>query len=342
MPARAPDQRAEAADLAACRALLRHGSKSFFAASLLLPARVRAPASALYAFCRVADDEIDGGGSAAALARLQRRLDDAYAGRPQDNAVDRAFAATARRFALPKALPEALLDGFAWDLDGRVYETQADLEAYCVRVAGTVGVMMSVLMGRRDAEALARAADLGIAMQLTNIARDVGEDAANGRLYLPREWLRAEGLDPNSFLARPEVSPGFRAVMRRLLALSDFYYARARGGIAMLPVDCRPAIHAARLIYGEIGRQVADAGHDSIARRAVTSRARKLALLARAVGATAIGSIGHEAEAAEAARYLVDAAAEVPKPEGLLGVVALFERLERRDRSARGAGLARG
>jgi 15-cis-phytoene synthase len=344
MPVSLPDS-AERADLAACRALLRHGSKSFHAASLLLPARVRAPASALYAFCRVADDAIDDGGSAAALDRLQRRLDDAYAGRPHDNPVDRAFAATARRFMLPKALPEALLDGFAWDLNGRVYGTQADLEGYCVRVAGTVGVMMAVLMGRRGAEALARAADLGIAMQLTNIARDVGEDARNGRLYLPSEWLAAEGMDPMAFLAKPEMSDGFRAVMKRLLALAEFYYARSKGGIAMLPLDCRPAIHAARLIYGEIGRNVTAAGYDSISRRAVTSRGRKLELLAQAVGATAIGSIGHEADAAEAARYLVDAAAEVPKPEGLVGVIALFDRLERRDREARvarGTGLARG
>jgi phytoene synthase len=324
-------------DLAECRQLLRHGSKSFFAASLLLPRRVREPACALYAFCRVADDDIDRGGGAAALERLRDRLDRAYAGCPEDSAVDRAFAATARRFELPRALPEALLDGFAWDLDGRRYVTQADLEAYCVRVAGTVGVMMSVLMGRRDADALARAADLGIAMQLTNIARDVGEDAANGRLYLPEAWLRAEGIEPDSFLARPVLSDGFRAVMARLLALADSYYARARGGIALLPADCRPAIHAARLIYAEIGRAVRTADLDSLSRRAVTSKARKLALLGQAFAAAAVGAAGPGASAAEAAAYLVEAAAEPPgsRPEGIGWVIDLFERMERRDRAER-------
>jgi phytoene synthase len=338
MSTRAPEFAArERADLTACRAHLRHGSKSFYAASLLLPRRVREPASALYAFCRVADDEIDLGGGTAALERLRQRLDRAYAGQPEAHPVDRAFAATARAFGLPRALPEALLDGFAWDLDGRRYATQGDLEAYCVRVAGTVGVMMSVLMGRRDAEALARAADLGIAMQLTNIARDVGEDAANGRLYLPTAWLEEHGIDPERFLAAPALSPGLIAVMKRLLALADAYYRRARGGIALLPGDCRPAIHAARLIYAEIGRNVRAAGHDSLSRRAVTSKGRKLALLVQAVADAALGAAGERSRAAEAAQYLVDAAvlAPSPRPDGLVWVIDLFERLERRDREAR-------
>ena len=126
------------ADLEACRALLRGGSRSFRAASLLLQRRVAAPAAALYAFCRLADDAIDlgGGGRAArleALARLRERLDRAYAGRPLPQPADRAFALVAAAHAIPHALPEALLEGLAWDAEGRRYETQAALEAYAAR-----------------------------------------------------------------------------------------------------------------------------------------------------------------------------------------------------------------
>ena len=170
---------------------MRGGSKTFFAASLLLPARVRAPASALYAFCRLADDEIDlGSDPQRAMAGLHRRLDHVYAGRPQPIDADHALAAVVHRFAIPRAMLDALLDGFVWDTQGRRYETLEDVHAYGARVAGAVGAMMALVMGTRDSAALARACELGVAMQLTNIARDVGEDARNGRLYLPRAWTR--------------------------------------------------------------------------------------------------------------------------------------------------------
>jgi 15-cis-phytoene synthase len=352
MPASSPDpaafqSRAQAGDgtvqgdIAACRALLKEGSKSFHAASLLLPQRVRSPASALYAFCRVADDAIDNAGTHAALARLGTRLDRAYAGQPENHPVDRAFAHCIMRYALPRAVPDALLEGFLWDIEGRIYRTQADLEDYCVRVAGTVGVMMALIMERRSPEALARASDLGIAMQLTNIARDVGEDQRNGRLYLPHDWLIDAGIEPAAFMAKPVLDSRFRHVMRRLLALADTYYERARGGIALLPIDCRPAIHAARLIYGEIGRRIEQAGLDSLTQRAVTPRSRKLELLAQAFAETATGVTGPAMQPADAARFVIEAVADEPMPAGasyadrILVVIDLFERLERRDRDRR-------
>ena len=126
-----PSSRSEIADLAACRALLRGGSRSFQAASWLLPRRAGDPAAAIYAFCRVADDAIDEGAHpAAALASLQTRLDRMYAGAPADHAVDRAFAAMAARHHLPRALPDALLQGFAWAAAGRRYETLAARSHY--------------------------------------------------------------------------------------------------------------------------------------------------------------------------------------------------------------------
>ncbi|MBV8868968.1 MAG: squalene/phytoene synthase family protein, partial [Acetobacteraceae bacterium] len=163
----------EAGDLAACRALLRGGSRSFSLASGLLPRRVRDPAVALYAFCRLADDAIDRDkGGAAALARLRERLERAYAGRPMPIPADRALARVVARFAIPFALPHALLEGLAWDAEARRYETLDELTAYAIRVAGAVGEMMALVMGVRAPETLARACDLGVAMQFSNIARD--------------------------------------------------------------------------------------------------------------------------------------------------------------------------
>lgn len=344
------------ADLAACRALLRGGSRSFHAASLLLPRRVRAPASALYAFCRLADDAVDvEGGRAAAVARLRERLSRAYEGRPLPIPADRAFAAVVVRHGIPRALPEALLEGLAWDAEGaaRRYEDLPALEAYAARVAGSVGCMMAVLIGARDRDALARASDLGVAMQLTNIARDVGEDARAGRLYLPLEWLREAGIDPDAWMARPTFDPAVAAVVRRLLVAADDLYRRAGSGIAALPARCRPGIRAAGLLYAGIGREVEGRGFDSVNGRARVPASRKAALVLRAALPAASGwstTISQRnAPPLAATRFLVDAvpprAAALSSPVSsgwgfearAVWVIDLFARLERRDREAAAA-----
>lgn len=280
-----PDARLE--DLAACKALLRKGSRSFAAASLLLPKRVREPAAALYAFCRMADDAIDLSADPGAVAALRDRLDRIYRGTPADVPIDRAFARVAAERELPQALVDALIEGFAWDAEGRRYTSISDLCAYGARVAGSVGALMTVLMGPRDADTMARACDLGVAMQLTNIARDVGEDARAGRLYLPLSWLEEAGVDPAAFLQNPRPGSGVAAVIERLLRFADGLYIRADQGIGLLPPDCRPAIRAARLIYADIGREIVRADFDSVSERAVVSRLRKLWLILRALFARA-------------------------------------------------------
>ena len=304
-------------DIERLRALMRSGSKSFFAASLLLPARVRGPATALYAFCRLADDAIDlGTDPLAAMVELRCRLDAIYDGRPHAIDADRALASVVHRHDIPRALPDALLEGFLWDTQQRRYDTLDDLQAYAARVAGTVGAMMALVMGARSASALARACDLGVAMQLTNIARDVGEDARAGRLYLPRQWLAEAGVDADAWLRAPGFNAGISQVVQRLLRAAAELYRRSEHGLAELPRDCRPAICAARLVYAEIGEQLERDGMDSVTRRVVVSRQRKLALMARAAAAavTPRSTPRQALPVLPAVRFLVDAAAW-PEPQ---------------------------
>ncbi len=327
------------ADLACCREAIRTGSRSFHVASRLLPARVRDPALALYAFCRQADDAVDlQPGKAAAVEALRRRLDRIYAGNPADAPADRAFAEAVRAFDMPAALPEALLEGFEWDAAGRRCADMSDLRAYAARVAGSVGAMMTVLMGVRDRDILARACDLGCAMQLTNIARDVAEDGAAGRLYLPLDLLAEAGVDPDAPLGRPT---RVFAVVRLVLKEADALYARADAGIARLPPDCRAGIHAARLIYSDIGTQILRAGPEGLAVRARTRGRRKAALAALAVlraGGDALSPTSARLHAAPLTetRGLVAAAGSSPGPgDAASTFISILSTLELRDRNRR-------
>ncbi|NCV93993.1 MAG: phytoene/squalene synthase family protein [Burkholderiaceae bacterium] len=299
---------------------MRDGSKSFFAASRVLPSRVRDPATALYAFCRITDDIADAADATEqSIITLQERLDAIYLGQPIDEAADRALAQVVRAFDIPKELPLALIEGYAWDTQYRTYETFDELLDYCSRVAGTVGAMMCLIMGKREPETVARACELGLAMQLTNIARDVGEDAMNGNEAISR-------------------------VVARLLKEADKLYTQAEIGISDLPWDCRPAIQAARLIYAEIGREVERLDLDSVSVRAVVSKQRKLVLLTHATSAIiAKFSIRRfNPQAHSSVQFLIEAVNKTPHirhyggtiHERLTWVVDLLERVEERKRDA--------
>lgn len=346
-PLPSPPPAPEAADLAACRALLRNGSRTFLAASLLLPRALRDPACALYAFCRQADDAVDlEPAGASAVERLRERLERVYRGRPLPIAADRALAGVVVRFGIPRALLEALLEGFEWDAAARRYESLDELNEYAARVAGSVGAMMALLMGVRSPQALARACDLGVAMQLSNIARDVGEDARMGRIYLPLQWLSEAGIDPDAWLARPVFSAALGAAVQRLLRAADVLYQRADDGIALLPLACRPGINAARFLYAEIGHEVARRGGNSVDQRIRVAPARKVALLVRALLAASRVRSGRGAPPLAATRFLVEAAAtSLPRAPGaqtvgrwhledrVIRLIELFERLERSQRA---------
>jgi phytoene synthase len=261
-------------DRLACRSWIQQHSKSFFLSSLLLPARVREASWALYAFCRRADDAVDEeqAGGLGRVDSLRRRLDGVYAGRADDDPIDRAFAAVVERHAIPRALPEALLAGMEMDARGVGYATDDELLVYCFRVAATVGLMMTRVMGASANVAYLRAADLGVAMQLTNIARDVGEDERRGRVYLPAALLDGVGGDR-------------RQAVRAILERADAHYRAADRGVPLLPADCRFAIASSRNIYSAIGAAIARNGYDSVSQRAWVSLPRKLWLVACALPA---------------------------------------------------------
>ena len=209
-------------------------------------------------------------------------------------------------------------------------------------VAAAVGAMMTVLMGVRDADALARACDLGVAMQLTNISRDVGEDARMGRIYLPLDWLREVGLEPKTFLADPIPDERIRGLTKRLLKEANRLYIRGEAGISALPLSSRPGIYAARHVYAGIGGAIAKNGYDTISYRAHTYKSQKIGWLmlsaARTVVTAALpqSAVLH-ARPLEETAFLVNAAARA-KPvapnwgEGRAGaLLSVLAELEARD-----------
>ena len=327
-------------DLETCENLMRDGSKSFFSAARILPAKIRDSAIALYAFCRLLDDMVDDQDAPAnVIQQIEYRLDRIYAKNPVDVPADRALAIVVERFLIPREILEALVEGFRWDRSGRQYQTIDELCDYAARVASTVGAMMTLIMGVRDRDILERACELGLAMQLTNIARDVGEDARNQRLYLPRDWLRAEGIHPEQWLQNPEFNDAISRVIQRLIAYADDMYGRASYGIAGLPRNCRSAIAAASLIYSEISRQIERQGLDSISVRAVVSKKKKILLLLKAMQSTIYCAKSKQSlSKIDAIQFLVEAVEpEAPYAhytgsveDRLIWVVGLMEKIERR------------
>jgi phytoene synthase len=276
------------------------GSKSFATAAKLFPPDIRRSVLMLYAWCRHCDDMVDGqelGFGAIALAphdavRQLARLDEqtrrAYAG---DAMRDPAFAAF-QEVALGHAIePRYALDhlaGFAMDVHQTQYETIDDTLRYCYHVAGVVGLMMATIMGTRSPAVLDRACDLGLAFQLTNIARDIVEDAGIGRCYLPAQWLREAGIPPHE-LALPQHRVALAGVAARLVDYAEPYYQSANHGITALPLRSAWAIATARNVYRQIGIKLKARGAQAWDERVGTSRATKLWLLAKG-GVSALAS----------------------------------------------------
>ena len=263
-----------------CRDVTATHSRSFYLASALLPPDKRQAVRALYAFCRTTDDLVDqpGGDPQAALAAWQRRVLSPHP--PADDWVAVAWADTRTRYEIPPGYSVQLLNGVARDLAQQRYQTFDDLTTYAYGVASTVGLMSMHIVGFAHPEAVPYAIKLGVALQLTNILRDVGEDWQTGRVYLPQDELAAFGLS-ESDLARGQVDERWRSFMKFQIARNRQLYTEARPGIALLDRDGRLAIAAAADFYQAILADIEAHNYDVFQHRAHVSGWGKLSHLPR-------------------------------------------------------------
>ena len=257
------------------RTLTAKHSRSFYFASSLLPADQRRAVRALYAFCRVSDDIVDKSTGEVKL-RLQEWRRQILSDRPDENdLVALAWADARHQFRIPQRYAEQLIDGVARDLDQARYNTFADLTTYAYGVASTVGLMSMHIIGFAGAEAVPYAVKLGVALQLTNILRDVGEDWRAGRLYLPQEELEAFGLSDTT-IGLGRADDRWRAFMRFQIERNRRLYDEATPGIALLDPTGRLAIAAAAQLYRAILEDIERNDYDVFNRRAYISRWGKL------------------------------------------------------------------
>ncbi len=277
---------------AACRQMTRHHAKSFYFASHALPPQKRADAYAVYAFCRYVDDQVDlatdEAARALAIKKLKICLNVVYnphtpiVGREEPLPWRPAFVETIRRRAIPQAYFDDLISGVEMDL-GRVrLQTWAELDTYCYRVASVVGLIMVHVLTEPAPELLRPARDLGTAMQLTNILRDIGEDWQRDRVYLPADELARYHLTDDD-IARRRNDEIFRAMLRSQIDRARDYYRAAEPGILALPDD--GSRYCARLmsaIYGAILDEIERANYQVHDRRARVSLPRKIWLAAGA------------------------------------------------------------
>ena len=273
--------------VAHARATIAAGSKSFAAASRLFDKPTRERAQLLYAWCRACDDIADGQqlghgmspvqDASAKLSLMRMRTAQALAGEETGDPAFDALGIVAAETRLPAHYAHDLIDGFALDAQEWRPRSEADLMRYCYHVAGAVGCMMAVVMGvdPADQATLDRACDLGIAFQLANIARDIGEDDAAGRCYLPIEWLVEVDIPPGEHM-KPPYRPRLALLARRLADRAEQYEVSARTGAAALPFRSAWAVLAAAGIYGDIAREVARRGPHAWDRRVSTGKADKL------------------------------------------------------------------
>ncbi len=265
-----------------CREITRQYARTFYLASHCLPSATRAHAYAIYGFCRWADNGVD---EAADLAKATARLDQArraldltYGEGPVPDGLA-ALRRTVRERGVPRDLFVELLNGMTMDLTVSRYEDFAALKLYCYRVAGVVGLMMTHVFGFRDDRCLPRAEDLGTAMQLTNILRDVGEDLQRGRVYLPQDEMAQFGVDEDQ-LREGRMDDRFRDLMRFQIERARSYYASANEGVAdLIGSSSRLTVRVMGRLYGAILEVIEQNEYDVFRRRARVSGVTKARLV---------------------------------------------------------------
>lgn len=274
---------------------IERGSKSFARASKLFSKQTRERAWLLYYWCRACDDLADGQdhghgmsqvpNAEKTIAAMRMMTARAHGGEQTGKPAFDAFGAVAEECRIPKYLADDVIDGFALDAKGWKPETQDDLFQYCYHVAGAVGCMMAIVMGVgvNDEETLDRACDLGMAFQLSNVARDIAEDAQAGRCYLPKDWLIEMRIDPKNIM-NPKRRDALILLVGRLCDLAADYEASARVGARQLPFRSRWAVLAAAGIYGDIARAVKASNGASLDDRVYTTKVTKAGWIAKAFG----------------------------------------------------------
>jgi phytoene synthase len=267
-----------------CRRVNAHHGKTYYFSTLFFPPALRRSVHALYGFVRYPDEIVDnpppGSDPARSLEEYRAATLQSMRSGKSEIPVLHAFADMARRHGMPPEYPLAFLDAMAMDLTRTRYATFEDLTSYTYGSASVVGLMMCCVMGVTDESALRPAHDLGLAMQLTNFWRDMGEDYGRGRIYLPQEDMERFGYT-EAQLARGEVNPAFRDLMRFEIARAREFYASADTGMALIPRECRLPVILARRLYAKILDKIEANDYDVFRRRAATSGLEKAAEVIR-------------------------------------------------------------
>lgn len=270
---------------ARCKQLLAEHDKSYYLASLLLPPALRPHVQAVYGFARHADEMVDGEDTSGFVPWRDRILAELRAGETSDE-IGRALLHTVRTWDIPLDLIETFLAAMAADLTVSSYDTYAELEVYLHGAAGTLALQLGPVFGATSEEALAAMRLMGIAFQLTNILRDIGDDLRRGRVYLPGEDLRRFGVT--------EIGPSssFRELIKYEIARTRSLYRRARAGVPLLPVPSRPTVLAGMRLYGGILDAIERADYAVLTQRVKVGAGRQLAIAVPAYLRSLVARIG--------------------------------------------------
>jgi len=271
-----------------CTDITRTEARNFYFGFILLPRERRRGVHALYAFSRLCDDSVDGvddmDAKLAAVAARRAEVACVYDGDiPDDDPVLIALADAVRRFGIPRAPMDALVDGVEMDLALDRYADWPALKGYCDRVAGAVGVLSLHVFGFREPSAVAHAEDLGVAMQVVNIMRDVQEDAERDRIYLPADEMTACGVTAGDILG-DRMTPGMFRLMQMQGDRARDYFGRGEQLIPLLDLRARMCVGMLAALYGDILARITSGGYDYTRGRVSLSGRRKLRLMARSIG----------------------------------------------------------
>jgi len=286
-------------DYARCASITRRSSSNFYYAFMLLPAERRQALYSVYAFCRFVDDIADdavgdeaGGKPAKLLARWREELERVFNGAPT-HAISRALAYNVRRFAIPRRYFEEIIDGVEMDLGRTRYATFEELRLYCYRVASAVGLVCIEIFGYRNPRTREYAENLGIAFQLTNIIRDLSEDAARGRIYLPLEDLSRFDVSEDEILRGADTLE-LRRLLEHEVERARSFYAQAENALAAEDRAAMVCAEAMRSIYRALLERIASKGCGVVGRRHRISTPRKLYLVGRTWAGTRLRARGQE------------------------------------------------